>query len=81
MDIQDDSTPEAQEASADQANPADCEVSRAGASRHIEAYIHDEELCKEGDRQLHCQIRIAASSFMPADVFRVPAMPQMDVCS
>ena len=36
MDIQDDSTTEAQEASADQAKPAGCEVSRAGASRHIE---------------------------------------------
>ena len=41
MHIQDDSTPEAQEASADQAIPAECEVSRAGISRHIEAYIQD----------------------------------------
>lgn len=41
MHILDDSTPEAQEASADQAIPAECEVSRAGAPRHTEAYIHD----------------------------------------
>ena len=47
----------------------------------LKHFFYNQELCKGGDRQLLCQTKVAASSFMPADVYRVPAVPRMYVIS